>query len=151
MTSPAPSFTFTGDRDALEAFLQDTPWRIAHGITMDDGSLLLYLDNQPYTVRHWAAIAPGQTLMANGELTTESLINRDSVAGSLAAVLDKAWMVWANLADAETCRQINDPKSRARNLRDALESSGQLVDAMRSFQAGVAYDNRDTASPEPAE
>ncbi|MET8696904.1 hypothetical protein ABZV65_30690 [Streptomyces bauhiniae] len=140
MTDPT-THTFTGAREALLEWLkQHSSYRIAD-LTFPDGSVLLYLDAQPFAIQGWYSVAVGQTL----DLATFPAFDLavDGAAQGLARLLDRANMLDATLQDAESAKERRDPKTRARLLKAAVAVSAERRAASRMFEAHVAYDIRE--------
>ncbi|MFG2970825.1 hypothetical protein ACGFZS_46910 [Streptomyces sp. NPDC048288] len=132
--------TFTGDRQALHQWLsQRSHFRIAD-ITFADKSVLLYGDARPLAVQGWCSAAVGQTL--DDTTFPASYTEVECAAAGLAGLLERGEMVGALLADAETCKELGDPKARAQRLKEALGVSREQQDAVRTFASHVAYDTR---------
>jgi hypothetical protein len=140
MTDANDTFYFTGDRAELEAWLAVTKWAVARGITMDDGSLLLYRDDRPYSSQAWTSVAPEQTLVRKDDTLRASSATA-SVAASISGLVMGAWTIHTELHDAEANRLTQDYARRWEMLAKASATATKLVTDIHALQSGVAYDN----------
>lgn len=140
MPETPSTHTFTGDREALHRWLSDrSHFRIAD-LVFPDGSVLLYGDARPLAVQGWCSVAVGQVL--DDATFPGTYTEGECAAAGLARLLDRGEMMDALLGDAETAKQLRDPKTRAKLLTEALGVSAGHREAVRTFQSHVAYDIR---------
>lgn len=91
-------------------------------------------------VQGWCSAAVGQTL--DDATFPSGYAEVEYAAAGLAGLLKRSEMVGALLGDAETCKELGDPKARAQRLKEALGVSREQREAVRTFQSYVAYDTR---------